>query len=83
MDISEDIFLKELGVHLRKLREKNSLSQQDLANDSSVPKIQIGRIERAEVNTTVKTLVKIANALNIEPKELFDINSKKQPPKYN
>ena len=77
MDISEDIFLKELGVHLRKLREKNSLSQQDLANDSSVPKIQIGRIERAEVNTTVKTLVKIANALNIEPKELFEINTKK------
>ena len=80
MDISEDIFLKELGVHLRKLREKNSLSQQDLANDSSVPKIQIGRIERAEVNTTVKTLVKIANALNIEPKELFEINTKKITP---
>ena len=77
MDISEDIFLKELGVHLRKLREKNSLSQQDLANDSNVPKIQIGRIERAEVNTTVKTLVKIANALNIEPKELFEIVFKK------
>ena len=73
MDISEDIFLKELGVHLRKLREKNGLSQQDLANDSNVPKIQIGRIERAEVNTTVK----IANALNIEPNELLTFQSKK------
>jgi transcriptional regulator with XRE-family HTH domain len=77
MDISEDIFLKELGIHLRKLREINGLSQQELANDSSVPKIQIGRIERAEVNTTVRTLIKIANALNIEPNELLTFQSKK------
>jgi transcriptional regulator with XRE-family HTH domain len=59
------------------LREKNGLSQQDLANDSNVPKIQIGRIERAEVNTTVRTLIKIANALNIEPNELLTFQSKK------
>lgn len=77
MDISESIFLKELGVHIRQLREKNSFSQQDLANFCSVPKVQIGRIERAEVNTTVRTLVKIANALDVEPKELLNIVSKK------
>ena len=77
MDISESVFLKELGVHIRQLREKNCLSQQDLANDCGVPKIQIGRIERAEVNTTVKTLIKIANALNIEPKELLNFISNK------
>lgn len=77
MDISESVFLKELGVHIRKLREKNSLSQQELANFCSVPKVQIGRIERAEVNTTVRTLVKIANALDVEPKELLNIISKK------
>jgi transcriptional regulator with XRE-family HTH domain len=77
MDISESIFLKELGVHIRQLREKNSFSQQDLANFCNVPKVQIGRIERAEVNTTVRTLVKIANALDVEPKELLNIVSKK------
>lgn len=77
MDISESIFLKELGIHIRQLREQNSLSQQDLANFCSVPKVQIGRIERAEVNTTIKTLVKIANALDVEPKDLLNIISKK------
>lgn len=50
------------------------MSQENLANDANVPKIQIGRIERAEVNTTVKTLIKIANALGVEPKDLLDIN---------
>jgi transcriptional regulator with XRE-family HTH domain len=68
MEISETQFLEELGIHIRQLREKNSLSQQELANFCSVPKVQIGRIERAEINTTVRTLVKIANALDVEPK---------------
>ena len=72
MDISEENFIKNLGVRNRQLLESKGMSQQDLANDSDIPKSQIGRIERAEVNTTVKTLVKIANALDVEPKELFD-----------
>ncbi|EJL66007.1 helix-turn-helix domain-containing protein [Flavobacterium sp. CF136] len=72
MDISEETFIANLGVHIRQLREKKGLSQQDLANDCDIPKTQIGRIERAEINTTVKTLVKIANALDVEPKELLN-----------
>ena len=73
MNISEETFLINLGVHIKQLREKKSLSQEQLANDCKIPKVQIGRIERAEVNTTVKTLLKIANALEVDPKELFDI----------
>jgi transcriptional regulator with XRE-family HTH domain len=71
MDISEETFVKNLGIHIRQLREKKNLSQQDLANDCSIPKVQIGRIERAEINTTIKTLLKIANALDVEIEELF------------
>jgi transcriptional regulator with XRE-family HTH domain len=73
MNMSEDTFLINLGIHIRQLREKKDLSQQQLANDCNIPKVQIGRIERAEVNTTVRTLIKIANALEIEPKNLLDI----------
>lgn len=76
MSISEESFLIQLGIQIRQLREKKNISQQDLANDCNIPKIQIGRIERAEINTTVKTLIKISNALEIEPKELFDIKIK-------
>ncbi len=71
MNISEEAFLINLGIHIRQLRESKNLSQENLANDCDIPKVQIGRIERAEVNTTVRTLVKIANALNIEPRELL------------
>jgi transcriptional regulator with XRE-family HTH domain len=73
MDISGDKFLMDLGIHIRRLREQKKLSQQDLANDCEIPKVQIQRIERAKVNTTIKTLVKIANALDVQPKELLDI----------
>ena len=76
MEISEETFIINLGVHIRQLREKKNLSQQDLANDCSIPKSQIARIERAKINTTVRTLIKIANALQIEPKELMNINFK-------
>ena len=76
MDISEESFILNLGIHIRKLRDKKNMSQQDLANDSGITKSQIARIERAEINTTVKTLIKIANALEIEPKELLNFNNK-------
>ena len=72
MDISEETFIINLGVHIRQLRENKNMSQQDLAHDCNIPKSQIGRIERAKVNTTIRTLIKIANALDIEPKELLD-----------
>lgn len=76
MDISEETFITNLGTHIRQLRESKNLSQQDLANDCGIPKVQIGRIERAKINTTIRTLVKIANALEIEPKELLNFQNK-------
>lgn len=75
MDISEGIFIANLGTHIRQLREKRLITAR-FSWWLRYQKTQIGRIERAEINTTVKTLVKIANALDIEPKELFDFPSK-------
>lgn len=75
MIISEETFLINLGIHIRQLREKKNLSQQNLADDCDIPKTQIGRIERAEINTTIRTLCKIANALEIEPKELLSFKN--------
>ncbi len=74
--VSGDIFLINLGIHIRQIRERKNLSQQNLADICDLPKTTIGRIERAEMNTTIKTLVKIANALEIEPKELLNFQNK-------
>ena len=74
--ISGETFLINLGRHIRQIRERKNLSQQNLADICDLPKTTIGRIERAEMNTTIKTLVKIANALEIEPKELLNFQLK-------
>ena len=47
------------------------MSQQVLADICNVPKSTIERLERGEVNPTVKTLLKISKALNIEFIHLF------------
>ncbi len=70
--ISEEEFISNLGIHLRQLRERKNISQQNLADLCDMPKTSIGRIERAEVSVTIRTIIKIANALEIEPKEIFD-----------
>lgn len=71
MVFSEDKFLVDLGLRIKKLRNERNLTQEDLANDSNLPKSQIAKIEKARINTTVRTLVKISNALEIELKDLF------------
>ena len=73
MPIKENRFLDKLGTRIRQLRELRKLSQENLANDCNIPKVQIGRIERAEINTTVRTLIKISNALEVQPKDLFNV----------
>jgi transcriptional regulator with XRE-family HTH domain len=65
-------FLKALGEHIKNLRIKKNMSQEDLANDADIPISQIGRIERGEVNTTVSTIYVIAKALEIHHKGLLD-----------
>ncbi|RDI10250.1 helix-turn-helix domain-containing protein [Flavobacterium sp. AG291] len=71
MDASEDTFIKLVGSQIKRLREQSGLSQEDLANDCNIPKSQIGRIERAEINTTLRTLYKIASVLGVAPSELL------------
>ena len=68
-DIS--FFEREFGNRIKNLRVNKNLSQEMLANDADIPINQIGRIERAEISTSLKTIYKIAKALDIEVIELF------------
>jgi transcriptional regulator with XRE-family HTH domain len=73
--IAKEAFLISLGMHIRQIRESKNLSQQSLADISNLPKTTIGRIERAEINATIMTLVKIASALEIEIIVLLDLKT--------
>jgi len=64
--------IKSFATHLRILREKAGMSQQELADAAGVSKITIQRIENAKYSVTIDTLISIAEALNIPLKKLVD-----------
>ena len=63
--------MKSVGMRIRKLRKAKGLSQFQLSIEADVTKNQIGRIERAERNTSLVTLHRIARALEVPLSELF------------
>jgi transcriptional regulator with XRE-family HTH domain len=76
MEKDEKRFIENFGKKLKNIRIENNLSQEMLANDADIPINQIGRIERAEISTSLSTIFKISKALNIPIKELFDFETK-------
>lgn len=64
--------IKAFGTHLRRVREKHDLSQQQLADIAAVAKITIQKIENAKFSVTLDVIVSIAKALNMKSKELLD-----------
>ena len=72
MENEEQLFLAKFGNRLREIRLAKNLSQEMLANDADIPINQVGRIERAEISTSLNTIYKIAKALEVDIKELFD-----------
>jgi transcriptional regulator with XRE-family HTH domain len=63
--------IKSIGERIRQKRIELNLSQETLSYDANIPRNQIGRIERGEINTTIITLHKICKALQINIKELL------------
>lgn len=53
---------------------KKKLSQIQLAEIVDMNFNYIGQIERGEANVTIKTMKNLANALNVELKDLFDFS---------
>ena len=67
-----DEFLQQLGIRIRVLRLEKKFSQRQLGVEAFIEKSTIQRIERGLMNCTVKTLLKISNALDVEYAELFN-----------
>ncbi|MBI4947796.1 MAG: helix-turn-helix transcriptional regulator [Bacteroidetes bacterium] len=67
-------FLKALGKRVKELREKQEISQSQLAFESDIPREQLSRIEIGKHATSVSNILSIANALSIHLKELYDFD---------
>jgi len=68
---NREILIK-FGQRVREIRKEKNLSQEDLSFKADLHRTYIGMIERAEKNITLINIEKIAKALNVDIKELFD-----------
>ncbi|MBD5195353.1 MAG: helix-turn-helix transcriptional regulator [Bacteroidales bacterium] len=64
--------LREFGLKIQQLRKELGISQEELAYRAGFHRTYIGMIERAERNVTLSNIKKLADALNVNIKDLFD-----------
>lgn len=64
--------LKDFGQKVQKRRKDLGISQEELAFRAGFHRTYIGMIERAERNITLSNIKRLADALQINIKDLFD-----------
>lgn len=69
--MEELIFYKKLGIKIKSLREQAGLTQEKLAEKSGISLDYLGKIEVCINKPGLKTILKIANALKVEPFKLL------------
>ena len=60
------------GRALRVLREERGYSQEELAERAGLHRNYVGGIERGERNVALENICKLAKALSIRSRDLFD-----------
>lgn len=64
--------MKSIGRKIAILRAEKGMSQEDLAGAAEVNRGYISRIENGHVTFSVLVLLKVADALNVKPEDLFN-----------
>jgi transcriptional regulator with XRE-family HTH domain len=67
-----DKLAKDFGNKIREIRKQQGVSQEGLADLADLDRTYIGGIERGIRNPSLRNIGKIAKALKVKPKNLFD-----------
>lgn len=67
--------LRQIGQNISKIRKRRGMTQLDLAAATGMEENAVGRIETGRTNPTVKTLLRIAKALEVPLTELVKLKS--------
>lgn len=70
-----DDLKKKFGQRVRKIRQKQNLSQEELAEKIDIAVNNMGKIERGESFVTAVTLEKLATVLNVKVEDFFKFDS--------
>jgi len=70
--MNNEKLLKEFGLHLREKRKEQNLSQEKLGLIAELDRTYISGIERGLRNISLINILKLAQALDLPPSELFE-----------
>lgn len=63
---------KRFGLNIREMRQAGGMSQEQLADAAKVHLSEVSRVERAERDLRLSTILRLAAGLSVRPTELFD-----------
>ena len=69
--MDEEAFYKNIGTKIKQLREQSGLTQEKLAEIAGISLDYMGKIEVCINKPGLKTILKLANALKVEPYKIF------------
>ena len=67
------LVLVQIIIKLKEVREKYNISIRDLARITGISKSHLNYIERGEKEPSLSIIIRIAVALNIDEKELYEV----------
>ncbi len=73
MNVRSPQLLQALSKNIKKYRAELKLSQEKLALAAGVDRSYMSEIERGLANPTLDLLLKISNALKIQPSKLLEL----------
>jgi transcriptional regulator with XRE-family HTH domain len=70
---------RAVGRNLRAYRQQRGLSQEAFADLVGVHRTYMGGLERGERNLTLRSVERIAQAITVDPLELFQSHDRTSP----
>ncbi|PCJ97586.1 MAG: transcriptional regulator [Flavobacteriaceae bacterium] len=73
MNTKEEVFIQKLGARIKQLREEKGMDQKAFAFDCDMGRTQLYMIENGNTNPRLRTLMKIAEGLEMGVGELLEV----------
>ncbi len=70
--LRDEVGIKKFGKKVRQLRLEKNLTQEAVAYEAGIEPMQLSKIERGIINTSLSHILTIAKALKIHPSQFFD-----------
>lgn len=67
MELKEDVVLRNVGAHLKKIREKKGWTLRELSEYSGIDNSRLSKIEQGKINITLLTLIELSITLDTSP----------------